>query len=70
MAKPREADWLKVKRVARYLVGNMRMIQQFAWQDTPESLRTFTDSDWAGDRATRKSTSGGAITWGGHTLKS
>ena len=58
MARRREADWLKVKRLARYLVGNMRMIQQFAWQDTPDSLRTFTDSD----RAARKSTSGGAIT--------
>ena len=69
MAKPKESDWLKLKRVARYLVGNMRVIQYFNWQESPESLHTFTDSDWAGDRGTRKSTSGGAVTWGAHTLK-
>ena len=28
------------------------------------------DSDWAGCRGTRRSTSGGVISWGGHVLKS
>ena len=69
MAKPREGDWLKLKRVARYLVGAPRLVQAFEWQDLPTELLKFTDSDWAGDRDTRKSTSGGAITWGWHTLK-
>ena len=69
MAKPREEDWSKLKRVARYLVGAPRLVQKFQWQRMPEKLHTFTDSDWAGDRESRKSTSGGAITWGCHTIK-
>ena len=33
------------------------------------SLDVYTDSDWAGCRKTRKSTSGGAVMLGGHCLK-
>ena len=69
MARPREADWSKLKRVAKYLVGAPRLVQHFEWQVAPMVLHTFTDSDWAGDRESRKSTSGGAISWGRHTLK-
>ena len=32
-------------------------------------MRAVPHTDWAGDGKTRKSTSGGAITWGNHTLK-
>ncbi len=45
-------------------------MQKFVWQDRDPALVTFTDSDWAGDRLTRKSTSGGIITWGQHMIKS
>ena len=69
MARPREADWLKLTRAAKYLVGAPRLIQIFQWQELPHRLHTFTDSDWAGDRETRKSTSGGAVVYGLHTLK-
>ena len=69
MSAPREADWAKLKRVARYLVGAPRLVQRFCWQELPAELHTFTDSDWAGDKETRKSTSGDAVTWGEHTLK-
>ena len=31
-------------------------------------MRVFTDSDWAGDPASRKSTSGGGVTHGTHLL--
>ena len=51
------------------MVGAPRLVQAFEWQDLPTELLKFTDSDWAGDRDTRKSTSSGAITWGWHTLK-
>ena len=33
-------------------------------------LDVFVDSDWAGCKGTRRSTSGGIVTWGGHVLKS
>ena len=32
-------------------------------------MKTYTDADWAGCKTTRKSTSGGAIKLGGHTIK-
>ena len=35
-----------------------------------ESLKVVTDSNWGGDRGTRKSVSGGAIMWGNHFIKS
>ena len=70
MSSPREYDWAAVKRVARYLLGVPRAIQHFHWQGQPEQIVTFTDSDWAGDRQDRKSTSGGAVTVGSHMLKS
>ena len=58
MAQPRKADWLKLKRVARYLVGAPRLLQVFEWQEAPTLLHIHKDSDWAGDRETRNSTSG------------
>ena len=41
----------------------------FKWQERPYRLHTLTDCDWAGDRETRRSTSGGAVTFGLRTLK-
>ncbi len=70
MARPREADWVMVKRVARYLVGSPRSIQMFEWQCTPSTIVTYGDSDWTGKERDRKSTSGGVVIWGSHTLKS
>ena len=32
-------------------------------------MTTYTDSDWAGCKATAKSTSGGIVTLGNHVLK-
>ena len=45
-------------------------VQVLIWQDDPEELVTYVDSDWAGDRATRKSTSGGMVFRGHHLIKS
>ena len=70
MANPKEYDWNRLKRIARYLVGYPRFVQSFMWQEHPESLHTFTDSDWAGDKISRKSTSGGAAMYGRHMIKS
>ena len=46
-----------------------RVVWEFNWQDMPNVLDIFSDSNWAGCRRTRKSTSGGAAVWGSHTLK-
>ena len=39
-------------------------------QEFGEHVDAFSDSDWAGDRVTRKSTSGGVLMMGSHLLKS
>jgi len=59
-----------LKRLRRYLRGEGRSIQNYKWQETPKTLTAFTDSDWAGDKPSRKPTSGGVVMWGKHMLKS
>ena len=69
MSEPRDYDWIAVKRLGRYLKGAPRMIQHFEFQDMPGKVTTYTDSDWAGDKVSRKSTSGGVIMLGKHVVK-
>jgi hypothetical protein len=69
MAKPREADWLKLKRIGRYLKGKPRMVQKFRFKDGDANVTGYCDSDWAGDRSNMKSTSGGVILIGGSVIK-
>jgi hypothetical protein len=45
----------------RYTSGGEKALNQ---------IKVYVDSDWAGCKSTRKSTSGGAITWAGGLLKS
>ena len=69
MASPRVCDWNALKRLGRYLVSRPRIICRFAHQSAPESVCVWTDSDHAGCRETRKSTSGGVIMIGSHLIK-
>jgi hypothetical protein len=68
MSAPRAEDLKALLRVARYLAGAGRVIYEYPWQSQPV-LRVYTDSDYAGCVATRRSTSGGAVLLGGHLLK-
>ena len=70
IANPCNLDWVKIKRVGRYLVGAPSYVQQYLWQEFCGHVDAFSDSDWAGDRFTRKSTSGGVLMMGSHLLKS
>ena len=45
MAKPREADWLKLKRIGRYLKGKPRMVQKFQFKDGDANVTGCCDSD-------------------------
>ena len=58
MAKPGDREWGKLKRLARYLSGNGRLITKYAWQGSEEKIMAYSDSDWAVCRQTGKSTSG------------
>ena len=69
MSKPRDDDWRLLKRIGRYLAGAPRFSQRFDWQDEDQELHTYCDSDWAGCRSTCRSTSGGVVLRGSHSLK-
>ena len=69
MATPCGRDWALLKRLARYLVGAPRGVTHFYWQTKPSRFDVFVDSDWAGCKATARSTSGGAAKFGWHTIK-
>ena len=74
MAKPTRGDLKELKRLGRYLRGRPRLVQTFrlqgeaAGERNPRGLYAPVDSNWADCRETRKSTSGGALRHGAHTL--
>ena len=68
MSSPTKGDIVALKRVLRYLKGNPQICYTFKSQGVPPSFSTFCDSDWAGCRSTRRSTSGGAIMYGDHLI--
>ena len=70
MSDPSEADWLMLKRLARYLVGHSRVIAHYGYQSAHGVVDAWTDTDYAGCKDSRKSTSGGVIMLGKHMIKS
>ena len=69
MSKPCNGDWLKLKRLGRYMKGRPRLQQVYQWQPAQGMVTTYSDADWSGCRQTRKSTTGGCIIIGAHTIK-
>jgi hypothetical protein len=69
MSKPRECDFVRLKRLGRYLIGRERYVVTFAYQEYMPVVTSWVDSDWAGCRETRKSTSGGVTMLNNHPLK-
>ena len=71
MSQPKHEDWAKLKRIGRYLIHRPRMVQVMEWtySDSKPKVEAWGDSDWAGCRVSRKSTSGGVIAIGQHVLK-
>ena len=70
MSSPTNRNWQELKRLGRYLKGKPRLVIKYDWQDPITNITSYSDSDWAGDRKTRKSTSGGVITIGSHYIQS
>ena len=70
MSRPLRASDQLLKRIGRHLKGRRRCVQKYAFDEKPEDIIVYSDSDWAGCKMTRKSTSGGVVVWGNHTLKS
>ena len=69
MARPTERTARAVKRLARYLKFSPRRVNMFRWQSEPSGFTTYSDADWAGCALTRRSTSGGIVTRGSHTIR-
>ena len=59
MANPRQPNYEKLLRLAKYLLGRKSCVIKYAYQKNVYALNCFGDSDFAGDLETRKITSGG-----------
>ena len=69
MSAPTAGDLKKLKRLGRYFLGKPRAVALYPWQATRAVQDVFTDANWAGCKASRKSTSGGAILLGSHLVR-
>ena len=71
MANPKVPDFQIIKKLARFMVGLKEVRFCYDWQSEAEAreLRVFVDSDWAGCVRSRRSTSGGVVQLGKHTLR-
>ena len=69
-AKPSRRSYEKLKRVGRYLAGRHRLVYQYDWlESVPDCIDIYCDTDFAGCKDTRRSTSGGVAMIGGHCVK-
>ena len=68
MARPNEGVVPAIKRVIRYLRGQPCCKLVIPVGDGVDKICIWSDSDWAGDVLSRKSTSGGVIKIGGTTV--
>jgi hypothetical protein len=69
MSAPRMKDWLLVERIAKYLKAKPSVACLYEWQQWCETIDAYSDSDWAGDRLSRRSMSGGCLMRGKHMIK-
>lgn len=66
-AQPKESHWKAAKRILRYVQGTLSMGLVYE-KDGGNILNGFCDSDWAGDKDTRRSTSGYCFYIGGAAI--
>ena len=69
MSKPTIKGARRLKRLRRYLKGHLRTTHRFPFQAHTQEMTVHTDANWAGDKKSRKSTSGGSIRIGQHLIK-
>ena len=70
MAAFTNANWQELKGPGRYLKGKQGLIIKYDWQSAIKVATASSDSDWAGDKQIRKSTSGGSARIGDLFIKS
>lgn len=71
MSGPTAKDFANIKKVVRFLKGLGAVTWKYSWQDEDEfsNIVVYVDSDWAGCKKTRRSTTGGVIKVGQHVLR-
>ena len=69
MQKPTEQDWIHLKHLGRYLIHAPRLQQRMYRQALPRKLTSYADSDHAGCKTSRKSTSSSVLMFGDHMIK-
>ena len=69
MGKPTVISMLRLRRCVRYLHGRRELGWFYEKQEMPKEVLYETDSDWAEDEITRKSTSSVYGFFGGHLLE-
>ena len=69
MSKPTERDWNHLLRLGKFLSGRKRAVQLFTWQYGSNDMKVYADSNFAGCKSTRKSTSGGCVMIGQHYIR-
>ena len=70
MSKPTKGSWKHLVKLGKYLKAHDRSAYLYRYQALPEGLEVWTDTDYAGCKRSRKSTSGGVVMWGTHLIKS
>ena len=70
MQAPTVAAWQMLKRIGRFLVGVLRIVVYYPRRTMPKIALVYTDSDHAGCKTTRKSTSSMTVMMGDHWLRS
>ena len=69
MQAPDEAAWTALKRAVRFCLGAPRIVWKFARQPPVSYVDVWSDSDHAGCRRTRRSTSCSVLMHGKHLLR-
>jgi hypothetical protein len=69
MSRPDQGSWAGLKRLDRYLLKRPRVTTNYHYQRRRDTVTVWTDTDFAGCKETRKSTSGGVMKLGSHTVK-
>lgn len=67
---PRNVDWDNLCRFGRYLQEMLRLVHRYWEAKRCTTATVYTDANWARDRRTRRSTSGGCMVIGIHWIKS
>ena len=68
MKEPRQSDEIHLKRALRSLKDHPRCVSFMKWQSKQSGFTLLVDSDWAGEKKSRKSCSGGCILLGSHLI--